>query len=83
MRRLFEEQVPIDEEFRLRCKNGSFRWFRGRGHAVWDTRGKPLRFAGSITDINGYKEKELRHALRLQVQARSRRFAWVGRNCTT
>ena len=60
MRRLFEEQVPIDEEFRLRCKNGGFRWFRGRGHAVWDTRGKPLRFAGSITDINGYKEKELR-----------------------
>ena len=60
MRRLFEEQVPIDDEFRLRCKNGSFRWFRGRGHAVWDTRGKPLRFAGSITDINGYKEKELR-----------------------
>jgi diguanylate cyclase (GGDEF)-like protein/PAS domain S-box-containing protein len=60
MRRLFEEQVPIDEEFRLRCKNGSFRWFRGRGHAVWDTRGKPLRFAGSISDINGYKENELR-----------------------
>ena len=60
MRRLFEEQVPIDEDFRLRCKNGSFRWFRGRGHAVWDARGKPLRFAGSITDINGYKENELR-----------------------
>jgi len=60
MRRLFEEQVPIDDEFRLRCKDGSFRWFRGRGHAVWDDRGKPLRFAGSITDISGYKENELR-----------------------
>jgi diguanylate cyclase (GGDEF)-like protein/PAS domain S-box-containing protein len=60
MRRLFEKQVPIDDEFRLPCKNGSFRWFRGRAHAVWDTRGKPLRFAGSITDIHGYKENELR-----------------------
>ena len=60
MRRLFDDQVPIDEEFRLRCKNGSYCWFRGRGHAVWDARGKPLHFAGSITDINGYKENELR-----------------------
>jgi len=60
MRRLFEEKVPIDEEFRLKCKNGAHRWFRGRGHAVWDEGGKPLRFAGSITDINTYKENELR-----------------------
>ncbi|HEY6242154.1 MAG TPA: EAL domain-containing protein, partial [Burkholderiales bacterium] len=60
MRRLFEKQVPIDEEFRLRCKNGGYRWFRGHGHAVWDRRGKPLRIAGSITDVSGYKENELR-----------------------
>src|SRR5437879_7699876 len=60
MRRLFEEQVPIVEEFRLRCKNGSFRCFLGRGQAVWHARGRPLRLAGSITDINGYKENELR-----------------------
>ncbi len=60
MRRLFEHQVPIDEEFRLKCKNGDYRWFRGRGHAVWDEYGAPLRFAGSITDISGYKETELR-----------------------
>src|SRR5260221_4047180 len=60
MRRLYEAQVPIDEEFRLRCKNASYCWFRGRGHAVWDDHGKPLHFAGSITDISGYKETELR-----------------------
>src|SRR5437660_902707 len=60
MRRLFDDQVPIDDEFRLKCKAGNYRWFRGRGHAVWDDRGKPLRFAGSITDIHTYKENELR-----------------------
>ena len=60
MRRLFDERIPIDEEFRLRCKNGDYRWFRGRGHAVWDEQGKPLRFAGSIADISEYKENELR-----------------------
>jgi len=60
MRRLFDDQVPIDEEFRLKCKAGNYRWFRGRGHAIWDDRRKPLRLAGSITDINTYKENELR-----------------------
>src|SRR5260221_12104335 len=60
LRPFFEIQSPIDEEFRLKCKNGSYRWFRGRGRAVWDDRGKPLRFAGSIPDIGGYKENELR-----------------------
>ena len=60
MRRLFDDQIRIDEEFRLRCKDGIYRWFRGRGHAVWDDTGKPLRFAGSITDIHDYKETELR-----------------------
>jgi len=44
MRRLFEEQVPIDDEFRLPCKNGSFRWFAGAptglGHS-WETLRSP------------------------------------------
>jgi diguanylate cyclase (GGDEF)-like protein/PAS domain S-box-containing protein len=60
IRRFFEEKVSTDEEFRMRCKNGDYRWFRGRGHAVWDARGNPVRVAGSITDITAYKENELR-----------------------
>ena len=60
LRRIFEERTSIEEEFRLRCKNGDYRWFRGSGHAVWDERGIPVRVAGSITDINTYKENELR-----------------------
>jgi len=60
IRGLFEQRVSIDDEFRLRCKDGKYRWFRGRGHAVWDDRGRPLRFAGSIADISRYKENELR-----------------------
>jgi diguanylate cyclase (GGDEF)-like protein/PAS domain S-box-containing protein len=60
IRRIFEERTSIEEEFRLRCKNGDYRWFRGSGHAVWDERGIPVRVGGSITDINTYKENELR-----------------------
>src|SRR5215831_21089134 len=39
IRRIFDERKPVEEEFRLRCKNGDYRWFRGSGHAVWDLRG--------------------------------------------
>jgi len=60
IRRLLEERGSVEEEFRLRCKNGEYRWFRGRGEAVWDERGIPVRLAGSITDISRYKENELR-----------------------
>jgi diguanylate cyclase (GGDEF)-like protein/PAS domain S-box-containing protein len=60
IRRLLDRRVSIEEEFRLRCKDGSYRWFRGRGHGVWDDHGKPLRVAGSITDISNYKQNELR-----------------------
>jgi diguanylate cyclase (GGDEF)-like protein/PAS domain S-box-containing protein len=60
MRRLLDRRVSVEEEFRLRCKDGSYKWFRGRGHGAWDEHGKPLRVAGSITDISSYKQNELR-----------------------
>ena len=59
-RRIFDERTSVEEEFRLRCKNGEYRWFRGSGHGVWDERDTPVRVAGTITDISAYKENELR-----------------------
>jgi len=46
-----DKRVPFDVEYRLRLKSGEYRWFRSRGRAVWNEEGKPLRMAGSITDI--------------------------------
>src|SRR5690606_38312397 len=46
-----QRQVPYDVEYRLRTKSGEYRCFRARGQAIWDKEGKPLRVAGSITDI--------------------------------
>ena len=37
--------------YRLRCKDGSYRWVLTRGKAVWDSSGKPMRVAGSHTDL--------------------------------
>lgn len=46
-----ERQTPYDTEFRMLHRDGSYRWIRARGTAVWDADGKPVRMAGSHTDV--------------------------------
>jgi PAS domain S-box-containing protein len=57
-------RTTYDMEHRLRTKDGRYRWFRCRGQAVWDDSGKPVRMAGSFTDIHDRKmdEESLRQA---------------------
>lgn len=49
---------PYDIEYRLKHKNGHFRWARARGQAVWDDQGNPVRMVGSIDDVTERKETE-------------------------
>jgi PAS domain S-box-containing protein len=57
-----EDRVPYDVEFRLRTKSGNYSWFRSRGQAVWDEKGRPIRMAGSIQDISERKQAQERIA---------------------
>jgi len=51
-----KEDAPYDVEYRLRTKTGNYRWYRARGQVVRDSAGKPLRMAGSISDISLQKK---------------------------
>lgn len=52
------ERTPFDIEYRLKCRDGTYRWYRSRGKACWDENGNPLRMTGSLTDIMALKESQ-------------------------
>jgi len=48
-------------EFRVRCKDGSWKWVMDRGMIIGrDPRGKPQHMVGTRTDIDARKAEELR-----------------------
>jgi PAS domain S-box-containing protein len=51
-----EHDVPYDVEYRLRCKDDTYRWFRARGRALRGAGGRAYRMAGSISDVTERKE---------------------------
>lgn len=51
----FEKGIPLNIEYRLRTKQGNYRWFHGRGATFRDSGGAPMRMSGSITDIHDRK----------------------------
>lgn len=54
-----KNRIPFDIEHRLCTKSGEYRWFRNRGQTVWDETGRPVRMAGSASDITERKQMEI------------------------
>ena len=79
----FEGRTPVfAEEYRTRCKDGSWKWIFDHGLALRDDAGRVVRMAGSETDISERKEAEVelrKKELRLRqalLVSRSFAFEW-------
>ncbi|MFB4339533.1 PAS domain-containing methyl-accepting chemotaxis protein [Pantoea sp. CS_6] len=48
-----------DVEYRVKLKNGNYRWFRARGQTRRDKEGIPLRAVGALIDIQTLKDQEV------------------------
>ncbi|MEG5032960.1 PAS domain-containing protein [Microcoleus sp. AT3-D2] len=46
-------------EYRIRRRDGRYKWVLARGRAIWDESGNPLRAVGSLTDISDRKQTEI------------------------
>ncbi|MBD1918769.1 response regulator [Phormidium sp. FACHB-322] len=56
---LIQRRLPTYEvEYRLRCRDQSYKWVSSRGQALWDEQGRPIRLVGSTGDISDRKRAE-------------------------
>ncbi|WP_447553949.1 methyl-accepting chemotaxis protein [Vreelandella sp. EE22] len=63
----YSGRTPYDITFRLRCKSGEYRWFRGRGQTRRDAQGRPLRVVGALVDIHvQHEQREMQKAQKAQ-----------------
>ncbi len=56
----FEGITPRYEcEYRVRLPDGDWRWLHARGRCLRDSKGKPVRFVGSSSDVTSQKLAEI------------------------
>jgi len=61
---------PFQCEYRLRrAADGQYRWFLGRGIEITDEEGRPLKWFGTVTDID--EQKRIEEVLEQRVQLRT------------
>lgn len=53
-----KEEIPYQCEFRLRMKDGSYRWFLNMAIPFHDQKGRMIKWFGSATDIDDLKRTE-------------------------
>ena len=64
-------RVPYSVEYRMQIPGKGWRWFHSQGQGLWDSAGRPLRVAGSVSDVTDRKlaEAELMRAKEAAEQA--------------
>lgn len=54
----YSGRADLDQEYRLRHKDGQYRWYKASGATIRDASGVPLRLAGTLREITLEKNKE-------------------------
>ena len=54
-----KHSTPLSDEFRIRAKDGNYRWISRRGKSVRDAEGKAIKIVGSMADVTARKKAEL------------------------
>jgi PAS domain S-box-containing protein len=64
---------PYENEYRVRHRDGTYRWFRARGAMLLDDQGQALRLLGVIEDVTALREgqQERERLLEQQLAARA------------
>ena len=71
--------AQLDVEYRIARADGSERWARSRGRVVArDAAGRPLRFAGTLTDVTREKQAEARFQRERELMQRAFATPLVG-----
>ena len=70
--RALRSEEPFHVEFRLRRRDGVYRWFLGRGVPGRDTRGNLNRWSGTLTDIDDQKRAEQNQRFLVELGAKIR-----------
>jgi PAS domain S-box-containing protein len=54
-------QTPYKANSRMAMKDGTYRWFQAQGETLRDERGRPLRVAGTLRDIDDEMRRSQEH----------------------
>ncbi len=77
-RYLRSEESEYQIDFRMRHKDGSYKWILSRGYARRDENGNPYRMAGSHTDITKRKQIEADLMKTKELLEEAGRMAMIG-----
>ncbi|MBW8886262.1 MAG: PAS domain S-box protein [Fibrobacteres bacterium] len=72
-------RAPFLAEYRVRCRDGSWRVWRDQGTAVWDANGVAVKWIGAVSDVTETRHSE--EALRIKEDQlrQSQKLEAVGR----
>ncbi len=79
MERHLRLREPFVQEYRIQCKDGSYRLWSDRGTALWDLSGRPEKWIGSACDITDVRRAEQALRTREDQLKQSQKLEAVGR----